>query len=305
MKSIKLISYIVFSFLVWMFVFSSCVEKAPEKQKQLQKAKTDSVETQIVNIDTIQILQDETLKEESVEEFPLLVIENCGALWPLECIPSTFHDSLNIVLKAKAFFGNDSLISLGVKGVLKQNFLESYCMRGECGGSQVALKLSNNECFGVLTTEKLLSENDSFKFMDEISVNHFRDITGIVDTSSTFIEQLIFVDSLQSIIIQVGGYGFIHENQWPIFNKISWRIIHLDHGEWIENNWNRIDASSTNLIKPIGVFSSINNKKIIWYHGEGICCPSKSRAWITTIDNEGQTLKDGKIYQGGFGQPCD
>ena len=105
----------------------------------------------------------DTLTEEKNKDYPLLVIENCAALWPIACTPETFQNKEQILKKASAFLNNDSLISLGSNGVLNQEILNSFCMKGECGGNQVALELLRKECFGILASKKIISNIIIFK----------------------------------------------------------------------------------------------------------------------------------------------
>jgi len=105
-------------------------------------------------------------------------------------------------------------------------------------------------------------------------------------------------------MIQVSGYGYVQENEWPIHEVIKWRMIK----EGKITAWQLLDIpASTNLPGPYLFIKDSGKELLIWYHRVGICCPSDSRVWTTSITYENEKLiaLRGRVYRGGLGQPCD
>lgn len=243
-------------------------------------------------------------------DFPLLVIENCGALWRKECQLDSAIKYHEIVALAQEFYAKEPLVSIGTKGVIAQEIRQAYCMRGECGGHQVALALSAKECLGVLAPARIISELGDFKPLIPIEGIGLTAPMGLPKADSSFLESIHYVDADTSFGFQLAGKGYIQENQWPMFKDTYLRIIAKKAGVWTSvSSWQSIDLKNvTTLVRPIAFTLKENSCHLIWWARGGICCPSASQTWLSKIemiDDAKLRIENGEKYLGGFGQPCD
>lgn len=274
-----------------------CSEDKPE-ENQIYEPITQELDTAI-NIDSIVIPQDTTLIDSVITpswDLPIMVIEACGVLWDKECYPDSNY-SASYIDSVYQYLNSDSLISIGTKGVQPQELDSVFCIRGECGGSQLALATSNPECFGVLVGKEFLKNSNYTPIIQSLTSINPEEHEWQRDTNYYGYAHFHTADT--SITLEMRSQGFEQENGWPIYTSIEWKL----NGTSDSEKWNSLEMSTTNFPTPMGVIQNENSKRILWWQGEGICCPSSSSTWVTQIDSTGFT--DGKRWKGGLGQPCD
>ena len=250
-------------------------------------------------------------KQSIFVDYPLLVIENCHALWPVRCQNELPNSAADLLQDAYDTLKTHKLVSIGEKGVQPQILKEATCMQGECGGNQVAFKLDSEECSGILIDKRAVTAHDNFRPMQEISFSEVEKLTDQHIPAKDFLAAAYYINADSNTLIQVIGTGYVQENDWPLYTQIRWVIYQKSNsGPWMTFNPKgySIDFSSTNLPKPLSLSYKNSRFRVVWYHGAGLCCPSDSKAWITEV----QTLpysysyhQSGKMYKGGLGQPCD
>lgn len=257
--------------------------------------------------DVTTILIDSVFEDIS-NDYPMMFIENSGALWQENCDPSTYQIDTTLVKKVYDFLGSKALISIGTKGIQSQKIVKPYCMSGECGNSQIAFNLLNHECLGVLVAKDFLLKNDTLEFLQIFNPLELKnEITRPkeIDSNQT---NVFYSDTTQEFLIQLTANEVIQENDWPFFSNLRWRFIKWTANGWRFYKFQNINFTSTNLPKPLAIVFNKIETRIIWYEEEGICCPSYSYIWISRIKKDSTnkiTFEDSKTFPGGIGQPCD
>ncbi|MFH2094775.1 MAG: hypothetical protein ABIJ16_03665 [Bacteroidota bacterium] len=237
---------------------------------------------------------------------PMLLIENCGVLWNEQCFPDSFAGGKHYRKMAEEFMGTNRMISIGHRGIKKQQFADVYCMNGECGLSQVAFHLTDEEALGVLLPESYIRNDDRIILMKRLDYKGFDTLSYWPDKKEGFLDQNSYIGD--EYIIETGGIGEIQENDWPYYDEIKWRMIIPENGNMKTSTWELTNFQSTNLPEPVAIILNDSLLQIIWVHREGICCPSASFGWIAKKPFKGegsQGFVNGPDMPGGLGQPCD
>lgn len=256
----------------------------------------------IIPIDSSEVTvesEPDTIPDNSWDK-PMLVIENCNALWNEECYRDSTYFSVT-PLKVQNYLLDNQLLSFGKMGMQNQQIDSSFCMYGECGQNQKALYLSNKEYTGILTGKNFVLDNSEYyPFESGDKPNMYTNSLSILDTS--YSTRIQYSTANNNRVIQMVSREYEQENGWPLHTDIQWRIINPTKNDEI-SAWYSFAFQTTNLPVPIGIIVDDVMERIIWKQAEGICCPSYSRSWVTKTDSTGTI--NGKYWPGGYGQPCD
>lgn len=262
---------------------------------------------QAVISDTTTVNSQKDSEPKNTETYPLLIIENNGILWPQSCDDISSLDKEAYLDSIRQYFNQEPVISIGSKGLQQQQFAGCFCMAGECGNDQVAFKPAHTEYLGVMAPKRILQDHEVALLFHEADTSIANRYKRTLSETLSLMASSVYTDSSNQFILFVGASGYIQENQWPLYTSIYWTIIEKESNRQIEKSWYESNLESTNLPIPLAVFTADSTKKIIWYHGEGICCPSFSSAWITEVVTSANATitKESRRYPGGLGQPCD
>lgn len=292
-------------FLLTLLILNSCSSNFSGNEESSDDSDLHSSDSVLSGFDSTasqHSVQDSLNLVGEKSSYPLLVIENCGALWPMACeseekIPSKDWDKV-----IEDYFGTTSLVSIGSKGIQHQQTGKVYCMDGECGQDQLAFRLSGDECHGVLAPSGILGDK---KYQTLKCARDWNTYKKHLPTDHVFLDSVLYVSADEKLLIYIGGMGYIQENEWPVYTSLEMCIIEISGDKSSQSLWISLDAGDTNFPQPIAINKAGEQADLIWYQGIGICCPSDSRAWTSTVDLTRGINKTSKIYPGGLGQPCD
>lgn len=327
---------------IWLIVlaFSSCLDNKEESLTSASQEFNDSLE---VVVESLEVKEPEHFKKltnqsvETVSNYPILLIQNCGALLPKKCELDVVINSDSVLQSVGNYFKNDSLISVGSKGILRQKLKEVFCMSGECHGNQLALKLKQEECFGVLMSVATYDALGPFTYVKRNKVENLID-TGLLrklqlDSVKQFLQgkmyersqfkrasscnSRIFTNPTSTFVVQKAFFEYLEEGEnfaedayyeGDRFQSEYSRLLVKKEDKWISLPWT-VSTEPYGYWQPDVVAVSLKGDTLsqILYQSEGICCPSKSSLTLTTSVLSKDSLIHKVLFEtsAGLGQPCD
>ena len=276
-------------------------------------------------------------KEEQAESpYPILLIQNCAALIPYSCFLEDGINQDSIKSELQSYFKQDSLISIGAGGVIKQGIGEIFCMHGECNGNQLAIELRKRECFGVLMGEKTISALGTFHYVKRIEkeklatsllpllqldslnkviqkrMNELSKLTRAsncnhrfyIDDSMKFVVQRAFFEHVQKGTNSEDDFYYQGETYQTEYSRT---LLYKD-GKWIKFPW-VVTSEPWGFWQREAIAYSLKGDSLsrVLYQSQGICCPSEStlELEIAKVSGDSLLVLESFKQEAGLGQPCD
>jgi hypothetical protein len=106
-------------------------------------------------------------------------------------------------------------------------------------------------------------------------------------------------------LVQVRGEGVTPDGGWPQYSASTFRILLRRGQAWSTTPWHPTRETTPGAPPIPHVALTQHPAQIAWTVHEGICCPSRSAAWMTSTDPDSGRTIIGRTWAGGVGQPCD
>ena len=280
------------------------------------------------------VLKPTTLVKQRAQ-LPVLLIQNCGVLLPISCNLSEGIDVPGAKKWVNDFFSSDTLVALSATGLMPLSLDSIYCMRGECGGSQIAFHLPENLCFGLVMSQKDYQQKGPFHFLAKINdkgeliqqmqselqrdslntalkneMKRVQRVPSLSDCSHQF-----YSDSAHHFIVQRSLFNYdkklndtvehppIQEMIFEVQRSLIWQ-----DSLWIVRPWEVLESEWGSWLAETLVYAAKSDTLLtVQYDTEGICCPSLSTLRVTAakISADSSLVLWEETFEAGLGQPCD
>ena len=201
------------------------------------------------------------------------------------------------------------LVLLSQEGSTAVTLGPPRCFVGECGANSMSLpvvgELASPEVSGVLAPAKSI---DGLRVVGLSGPAAKASSPPLPPCDAAALGCESHATTASDLAIQVMGAGVAQENGWPHFNAMSMRVLRRARGAraWSAGSWHDLAGlRGTNLPSPVAIaIDAKGGARVYWLMQVGICCPSASSTWTTTVTADGP-ITTSAAFAGGAGQPCD
>jgi hypothetical protein len=215
------------------------------------------------------------------------VVEDGHAWIPQHCV---VDDALPEEAALLPPWGGTALVLLSEGQVRSVKPGAPICYKGECGNNAIGVPIENGK--GILLVADPAARLEPFELVEG---------EGAPPCAATD-QELCLTWGNADLAIQVRGQGEPAEDEVMIFRKSDARIVARREGAWQPGPWSPVPFVGRTLAHPLGRELG-PSQTMFWLHQDGLCCPSGSNAWTTTVDAEGRLVM-GQSLKGPNGQDC-